>query len=239
MHSVSSRAAYIFVSTAALSVALFASAAASYGGPLAAGGAPQLPVDTETQPTLPGASIVAGGDAVLFSNVGSTNGGTLTSTVWANDPNNPYLATNPQAKTFTYFLTNNAASANVLHRLTVGSYLGTPAILTDVGYDSSTPGVAPTAADRSTADVIGFTFADTDPNFPQALGSIPPGGQGKLLIVQTNASDYLPSFASVIDGLVTVIPSWAPVQQIPEPSTFVFASVALIGLGIAAVGRCR
>jgi hypothetical protein len=239
MHSLNCKAACVFIVPAVLSITLFGSAATSFGGPLIAGGAPQLPVDTETQPSLPGATIVAGGSPVFFSNFGGSNTGALTSTVWANDPNNPYLATNPQAKTFTYLLKNDATSTNVLHRITVGSYSGAPEILTDAGYDSSTPGVAPTAADRSTADVIGFTFADTDPAFPVLLGNIPPGAQSKLLIVQTNATAFSPSFASVIDGGVTVIASWAPVQQIPEPGTCALASAGLVGLGIAIVRRRR
>jgi MYXO-CTERM domain-containing protein len=71
------------------------------------------------------------------------------------------------------------------------------------------------------------------------LGNIPAGGQSKLLVVQTNAVDFLPSFASVIDGSVTVVASWAPITQIPEPSTCVLAGMGLVGLVIGVARRRR
>jgi hypothetical protein len=241
MQSVSKRAASL---ATAVAILLIAAVGAAQAAPLNVG-TPQLPVDQVTAPTVAGgASIVAGGVAVPFTSFGLTYSGTLTSTVWEDDPGNPYLGSNPDAKTFTYTLTNNSStgippSTNVLHRLTVGSYGGTPTILTDVGYDNSTTGVSPTVADRSTADVIGFTFADLVTGIPQLLGNIPPGSGSKTLVVRTNSTAFAPSFASVIDGSVTVVASWAPVQQIPEPSTLVLAGMGIVGLAVGIARRRR
>jgi hypothetical protein len=233
MHSASSKAGLILAALAILSFGLVATTNAA---PLTVG-SPQLPVASEAGQPSPGATLVAGGVPIPFTSFGLTYSGTLTSSVYANDTTNPYIGSNPLAKTFTYLLTNNAGSSNVLHRLTVGSYAGVSAILTDVSYDPGTAGVSPTVADRSTADVIGFTFADAIQLVPQLLGNIPPGGQSKLLVVQTDATEFLPSFASVIDGSVTIVPSWAPITQIPEPSTCVLAGMGLIGLVIGVARR--
>jgi hypothetical protein len=230
MQTASSKAAIVLAALAVLSFGLVATSSAAQLNV----GTPHLPVEAVNPPGAvrpsPGATLVAGGVPIPFSAFGLTYSGTLTSSVWANDTTNPYIGSNPNAKTFTYMLTNDASSINVLHRLTVGSYGGTPIILADVTYNASSPGVAPTVADRSTADVIGFTFADAHAQVPQLLGNIGPGMQSKILVVQTNATEFLPSFASVIDGSTTNVPSWAPIAQIPEPSTLVLAGLGVVGL---------
>jgi hypothetical protein len=244
MQTASFKAALVLTAFAVLTLGFIATSSA---GTLAVG-TPMLPVDSQAGQPSPGAILVAGDldangipDPIPFSSFGLTYSGTLASGVWMGDTTNPFYdpVTSPNVKTFTYLLTNDASSTNVLHRLTVGSYGGPVPILTDVSYDPNTPGVSPTLADRSTADVIGFTFADTVTGIPQLLGNIPAGGQSKLLVVQTNAVDFLPSFASVIDGSVTVVASWAPITQIPEPSTCVLAGMGLVGLVIGVARRRR
>ncbi|GMU23725.1 MAG: hypothetical protein AMXMBFR13_38030 [Phycisphaerae bacterium] len=138
--------------------------------------------------------------------------GTLTTRVIAGD------ATNPLGLTFTYLLTNNAVSSNVIERLTVVDFLG---FLTDVSYDLA--GQAPTTISRSTADVVGFNFVD----LPLGAGVLMPGATSALLVIQTNAPTFRPSTAFVIDGAVATVATYAP---IPEPGVLAGLAIGMVAL---------
>src|SRR5260221_373477 len=64
-----------------------------------------------------GGAFVAGGAALPFST--ATFNGTLTSTVYQNDPSNPF---GPGDLTFTYQLTNSVTSSDGIERLALGSF---------------------------------------------------------------------------------------------------------------------
>jgi hypothetical protein len=200
--------------------------------PLAVG-ATQFPVANEADPSA-GATDLVGFPPLVAPFVGFGFTGTLTSRVLTNEASNP---NGPNALTFTYQLSNSAASAHVLHRLTVVHFFQVPIIAADVSYQGASPGQAPTLADRSTSDVIGFSFADPIPGVPGVFGNIPPGGSSKLLVIQTSATMVQTSFASVINGTVAYVATYAPFT-IPEPSAFVLAAVGLIGL-LAVARRVR
>ncbi len=173
-------------------------------------GAAMWPVAVEPDPV--GGAVVA---MMVAPFAGPKFSGTLTTTVLTNDLSNPW---GPGALTFVFLLQNNATSIDEIGRFTVNGFTG---FLTDVSYQLS-GGQAPAIADRNPAgDVVGFSFFGA----PIGSGLLKPGASSKLLVIQTNATTFNVSFASVIDGGVAMAPTYAPV---PEPATL--ALVALGGL---------
>jgi hypothetical protein len=182
----------------------------------------------------PGAVVVGGGLPVAF--VAASYSGTLTSTVWNNDPSNPFGL---DALTFTYVITNNAASAHELHRFTISSFDN---FQTDVSYSTSLPaGIAPLFIDRSpgVGDVVGFSYPTPIPPVLVGPGAITPGSTSMVMVIQTDARLFQPTFAAVINGSTTMVASLAPQELIPEPSSLVLAAMGgVIGLG-AVIRRRR
>jgi len=125
---------------------------------------------------------------------------------------------------------NTVANGDIIDRVTTGSFAGNGAVTTDVGFNSSVPGLAtisggynPGAADRSgvTGPTVGFDFT-TD---------VPQGGQTDYLIIKTNATWYIPGTVSFQDGVTA---SGAGFGVAPEPNMTCLLSVLAIGiLGIA------
>jgi hypothetical protein len=164
-----------------------------------------------------GGTLLAGG--VPVSVTSATFDGTLTSSVISGDANNGVLG----GLTFVYTLTDDAGSPGQMDRLTVDGFSG---FITDSGY--VLPGVAPGLNDRSVSgDVIGFTFIGP----PIGSGVLQPGQASAQLIVRTDAQRFTATFASVIDGSVASVVSFAPLpRNVPEPSTLVLAAVGFIAL---------
>ncbi len=176
------------------------------------------------EPDPIGGIVVAGGVPVPFAT--AQYSGTLTSTVLAGDASNPY-----GGLTFTYLLTNDAVSSGEIERLTINDYLG---FLTDVSFQIPTVDIVPTLNNRSIAgDVLGFTFIGA----PVGAGTLTPGTTSALLVVQTDAPLFEPTFASVIDGTVVSVASFGPL--VPEPSTLVLAGMGLASLPLVARMRRR
>src|SRR5690348_254900 len=78
--------------------------------------------------------------------------------------------------------------------------------------------VAPVTADRnSVGDVVGFSFNPPDSS------KIQPGQTSNVLVIETNATNFNPGNASIIDGGVTTVasfePTGTPQTPTPEPST--------------------
>jgi len=154
--------------------------------------------------------------AVLLSTVGPTAflatppvfSGTLTSQVYRNDSTNPFGL---NALTFAYRVANNETSQNAIHRLSLGGY---DSFQVDASYQSTSTGLIPTFIDRPTVQAIGFSFEGA----PVGPGSLAPGASTRLLILQTNATQFGPILANVIDGgQANGIASLGPV--VPEPAT--------------------
>jgi hypothetical protein len=204
-------------------VFVFAAAPPCQAVPLAAGTA--VPAVAEPDPGI-GANLLFSTGLVPFA--AATYTGDLTSSVYNNDPSNPF---GPNGLTFTYLLHNNASSAHELHRFTVSSFA---TFGTDVSYSLGSLGVPPTYIDRGLpGDVVGFNYPTPVPVFLPSNGSIGPGQTSTLMVIQTNAVNFSGTLASVIDGSVTMVASLAPAPIIPEPGSIVLA--ALSGLGLAAV----
>jgi hypothetical protein len=178
---------------------------------------------------VPSAEALPAGMTELATNTAPYAGigflGTVTSKVFTNDSSNPFGA---NRLTFTYQITNAPESVHVLHRLTASDYTG---FQTDVGFDGAT-GVPPSRVERSTADVVGFNFIET---VGGGAGLITPGSSSRTLVIQTDAPAFRPSFVSLINGGVSTVASFAPV---PEPGTWILASLGLLGL-LGLVRRAR
>lgn len=146
--------------------------------------------------------------------------GTLTSQVISGDANNQH-----GGLTFTFLLSNDASSSSSLNRLTLNGF--TNAFSVDASWFGSSPNVAPLAVDRNGTGVVGFSFNTILPGFLP----IAPGTSSTLLILQTDSTTYFNNLASVIDGRVTQVGSFAPV---PTPGV-----ASLLGLGGALAVRRR
>jgi hypothetical protein len=166
-----------------------------------------------------GATLVASNSVAWASSPTSING-TLVSTVWSGDANNPY-----GGLTFTYQVFLNASSINGLGQFTVSSFAGFPAI--DVTYDPSTLGilsVVPNEADRSLSGLD----AGEDLNF-RFFGEMSPGFNSVTLDVDTGAANYYTTLASLIDHVaVPDVETFGPtpLTPSPEPSTIGLMSTA-------------
>ena len=126
-----------------------------------------------------------------------------------------------------YYQYSNNLGFDPIHRLTMSSFRN---FTTDVGYRLLPVGqfqlgtIIPNESNRNTSgSVVGFDF-DTPI-------SIPPGATTHTLVIRTNANQWGPGFASVINGSATTVASFAPV---PEPAT-----IAALGLGAIALIRRR
>jgi hypothetical protein len=197
----------IRLALAALVVAATGACMTVQAAPLAPG--VTLPATGELDPT--GGVVQAGtGVAVPFAStpgIGSFSG-TLTTTVISGDPSNLL-----GGLTFTYRITNDGSSQAALERMTNVDFTG---YITDVSYQSPAAGVTPTAIDRQAlGDTIGWLFS------PLGGGRINPGLASAVLVVQTNAPNFAPINANIIDGSTASVASFGPV---PEPTC-----LALVG----------
>ena len=170
------------------------------------------PVPVETDPPA-GSTLIAGGTPEAFAGLGFS--GVLVSSVFRGN------TFGPDSLTFTYQLSNDAASLNALHRMTISSFAS---FLTDVSIQAG--GVQPTLADRSTPDVVGFSFLDG----LGGQGPVRPGGQSSLMVIETNSLAFTPSTASVIDGSIAGVVSFAPLPAIPEPGTLALGVIGTLGV---------
>lgn len=160
-------------------------------------------------------------DTMTMPFVTPTFTGTLTSEVIFDDMN-PL-----GGLTFTFLVTNDIKSDHPVSRLTVNGYEGW---LTDASWLAEERGgvVPPSLINRPTADFVGWTFFEGI-----GPGLIEPGTTSALLVIQTNAPSYTRNEASVIDGYVATVPTFAP--AVPEPGTL--GILALSGLAFVARRR--
>lgn len=184
-------------------------------------------------PISAGPGLGAGATLLYTTNSAWSNwsiNGTLISSVYQNDPNNPY-----GGLTFTYQVILNGSSVNGLGQLTVSSYENVFPI--DVTYDSTSSSgeTVPFFATRSSSSVDG----GSDLNFT-FVPEMTPGSESVVLDVDTGSQTWFPGIASVIDhlsvpNLATLGPAFIPPIPVPEPSTMTLAAVG--GLGALAYLR--
>jgi PEP-CTERM motif len=213
--SLSTRKTFARISACVALMSILSLATVANAAPLVAG---QTIYPAPGEPDPVGGQVACGPLVQHFTTANFS--GNLTSTVIVGDVSNPY-----GGLTFTYVVSNDPTSTNTQARLSINGYAG---FLTDASYQSPTADVRPTLVDRSaSSDVVGYSFLGA----PAGFGPIAPGQQSALLVVQTNATTCANSFASVIDGAIATIPTYAPA---PEP-----ASLALLGLAAISLIRRR
>src|SRR4051794_20638759 len=177
--------------------------ARTYGAPLV----PGATIAGVGEPDPTGGVVQAGtGVAVPFASPAGPGSfsGTLTTTVIAGDPSNAL-----GGLTFTYRITNSAASLSAIERMTNLNFTG---FLTDVSFQTPAAGVVPTSVDRdASGSTVGWSFS------PLGAGVIPIGGTSALVVIQTNAPRFVPVNANIIDGSIATAPSFGP--AVPEPAS--------------------
>jgi hypothetical protein len=190
--------------------------------PLLLGGT-LFPAPPEPDPT--GGVVVAGGFPIPFAS--GAFSGTLTSTAITGDPSNPF-----GGLTFTYLLVNSASSLDSIDRLTISDFSG---FSVDASYQIPLAGLPPALINRSLAgDTVGFSFFAIPPS-----GELTPGAGSALLVLQTSATAFAPTFASVINSTTASVASLAP-AAVPEPSSLAFFGLGLFGLAACLrFRRCR
>lgn len=136
--------------------------------------------------------------AVAAPLVAETFAGSVTTTVIAGDTSNPL-----GGLTFTYLVTNNPDSANMINQFGISNFEG---FLVEASYQVPGEGIPPAYISRSsTGDAIYFDFsAGIGP------GPLNPGSSSALLVLQTDASNYRWTPASAIDGSIGEAASFAP-----------------------------
>jgi hypothetical protein len=135
---------------------------------------------------------------------------------------------------FMYQVTNNAGSTDSIGRITAINFLG---FQTDVGYAiaGSDLGsgfvdgtIAPELVDRvSPGDSIGFSFS------APLTTLIAPGDTSTVLIIETDATNYKPGFANLLDGGATTVSAYGPVAPLtttPEPRALSVIALGLFGM---------
>jgi hypothetical protein len=186
----------------------FAAVIALFVSPLLVSPAQAIPLGTGDVLFAPGEPDPADGGTVIatlttpFSVPGFFEG-ELIARVVADDANNPL-----GGLTFTYEVNNFATSPNPIARLTVTNY-ATFGI--DGSYQLPLTGLPPTLMDRTSADVVGFSFLGV------GSGQLFPGNTSALLVLQTNASLYTTTSASIIDSGAITVPTLGP--AVPEPAS--------------------
>jgi hypothetical protein len=177
-----------------------------------------IPLSLEAEPAV-GATLIVSASVPV---TGLTFGGTLVSSVYANDSSNPW-----GGLTFTYQLFNNGP--DTVERLTLSSYTG---FFTDVSYSGAA--VAPlisvgtevvplNAVRTASGNQISFNFRDA-----AEQATLIPGANSPLLIIQTDSTVYQNSIAGVINSSTANTATFAP-AAVPEPAT-----ATLVVLGVVA-----
>jgi hypothetical protein len=205
--------------------------AQSLATPLLVGGSvdsTSLPSFSAAKPS--GGTVLVAQSSSTFTALSGVFSGTLTTQVLSGDTTNPFSG----GLTFTYLLSNDSTSVNSLNRVTLDNFSSLYSV--DANYQSSSTGVIPTSFERdSLGDVIGVNFLSS-----VGPGVIPPGGHSRLLVLQTNATNYQSSSASIIDGSSATASTFVPSPtSVPEPSAILIGLLGTVGLGWVMVRRRR
>jgi hypothetical protein len=98
--------------------------------------------------------------------------------------------------------------------------------MVDAGYDPTSSGDIPDTVNRGpNGNVVGFNFL--------GMHAVHPGDSTRTLVIETNATHFMPGFLSAQDGTAESGAGFQPtgMTPIPEPS-----SLALLGGGLLMAG---
>lgn len=149
----------------------------------------------------PGGTLLASMSGAITTATFSTS---YTSSVFS-DPNNTFCS---GCLDFTYIFTNHGPDVN--ERFTMFNFGG---VMVDAGYDPRTSGNSPLTVDRAmSGEVIGFNYTGID--------TVLAGQTTPMLVIETNARNWVSGFVSAQDGTAGYGQAFAPVlQAVPEPSS--------------------
>ncbi len=124
-------------------------------------------------------------------------------------------------------VTNNSSSGTALETVSASSFSGW---MTDVGYVTVLPGLAPTTVSRGPSGAtVNFLFP--------APGSINPGDSTVWLTIMTNATRFKTGNISFIDEGTATVGGFAP--SVPEPATWAMMLLGFAGLSFAGYRKTR
>jgi hypothetical protein len=157
-----------------------------------------------------------------YTTTAGTNTGTLESAVYLEGG----------TLDFYYQVVNAASSATAIARETNTNFAG---FTTSTGFriDGSTLAgttfqdgtVSPVTADSNgSGSVIGFSFQPPD------SAKIQPGMSSNVLVISTNATNFIAGNASIIDGGTATVAAFQPGSAVPEPASLVLSGLGLIAL---------
>ncbi|HEY6988633.1 MAG TPA: hypothetical protein VH369_09630 [Bryobacteraceae bacterium] len=123
---------------------------------------------------------------------------------------------------FVYMVTRTGGN-DPIERITAANFAG---YMVDAGVVTSSPGFAPDSVNRSAdGGVIGFNYLTTNLTGTDST---------QLLVIQTNATNYMAGMLSVQDGQTANGVGFQPAAATPEP-----VSMTLLGGGLALLGGAR
>jgi hypothetical protein len=144
--------------------------------------------------------------------------GTVTTSVYNNDDQNPYYGADPNALTFVYHIQATAGYSEAINSVALDGWIKS---ITAAGGNFNGPGtVKAFSALRSGADNITFQY-NLDP--PNGYSQILPGLAADL-VLYSPITEYLPSRIFLQNGGQGVADTYAPV---PEPATWLAGFGAL------------
>jgi hypothetical protein len=124
-------------------------------------------------------------------------------------------------------VTNNSSSGHALETVSASSFTGW---MTDVGYNTTLAGVAPTTVSSGpSGSAINFLFP--------APGSINSGDNTVWLTIMTNTTTFRAGNISFIDNGTATVAGFAP--GVPEPSIWAMLLLGFAGLGFASYRSTR
>jgi len=204
----------LYAAVAACALAFASSAGASILVP------PQSPTAPDVFASIPTGSIVA---SLLGQSFVSDLGAADFSGVYSTEVIQGANVFGANDLTFVYQFNNATTSGQDINRVTASDFGG---FQTDVGYVTGT-GDIPDSVDRTSSNPVGFNFAT----------GVLPGTTSSVLIIETDATEFVPGHFSLIDDGVSLNPAFAP--GVPEPKTWAMMIAGLAFLGFAARRRKR
>jgi hypothetical protein len=184
--------------------------------------------------SLTGLTLVASETGVVLNS--QTFTATLNAAVYAGTNS---VCTGANCMTFAYQVMDTGivgSGTGIIEDLTASAFSG---FLTDVGDQSlavassvfAAGGSAPMSVGRSLSGsgaVVSFNYPDTTSGSSDLL----PGDHTTVLIVETNAVNWMTGLYSAIDGATATNNAFGPTSPAPEPASMLLIGSGLLGLGL-------